>query len=89
MNREINEVEDVLLDTELLPLLLQEANSKGLNVYVFKKEDFKDIYEVQSDKLGIALLAKNEDCARYNLRNLRRCYLIRFNDKIEEENGSN
>ena len=89
MNREINEVEDVLTDVELLPLLLQEANSKGLNVYVFKKEDFKDIYEVQSEKLGIALLAKNEDCARYNLRNLRRCYLIRFNDKIEEENGSN
>lgn len=88
MNNEINEVEDVLLDTDLLPLLLQEANSKGLNVYVFKKEDFKDIYEVKSEKLGIALLAKNEDCARYNLRNLRRCYLLRFTDN-EEENGSN
>ena len=88
MNREINEVEDVLTDVELLPLLFQEANSKGLNVYVFKKEDFKDIYEVKSEKLGIALLAQNEDCARFNLKNLRRCYLLRFTDNTEE-NGSN
>lgn len=88
MNEQINEVDDVILDTDLLPLLLSEANNKGLNVYVFKKEDFKDMYEVKSEKLGIALLAQNEDCARYNLKNLRRCYLFRFNDKIEE-NGLN
>ena len=88
MNSEINEVEDVILDTDLLPLLLMEAKSKGLNVYVFRKEDFKDIYEVKSEDLGIALLAQNEDNAKYNLKNLRRCYLFRFN-KNQEENGSN
>lgn len=71
-------VEDVVLATELLPLLALEAKSKNLNVYVFNNEDVKEFFELKSEKLSIALLAKDEDNARINLRNLRRCYLVRY-----------
>lgn len=71
-------VEDVVLATELLPLLELEAKSKNLNVYVFSNEDVKEFFELKSEKLAIALLAKGEDNAKINVRNLRRCYLIRY-----------
>jgi hypothetical protein len=87
-NEKPQEVEDVLLATEFLPLLEQEAQRKGLNVYVFGYDEVTPYFGLKSDKLSIALLAKDEDNARYNLRNLRRCYLIRTENEIEEVTDS-
>lgn len=72
------DINDAVSAEELLPLLQMEAKSKGLNVFVFTYEDLKDDFFLRSEKLGIALLAKDEDNAKYNLNNLRRCYLIKF-----------
>lgn len=74
----MDNVDEVVLATELLPMLEMEANSKHLNVYVFSAEEVKKYHNLKSEKLGVALLAKDEDNATINLRNLRRCYLIRF-----------
>lgn len=71
-------VEEVALSTELLPWLEELAKAKNLNVYVFDNEETTKYYNTKSDKLGIALLAKDEDNALYNIKNLRKCYLIRF-----------
>jgi len=72
------EVEDVILAEELLPMLKIEADSKNLKVFVFNNEEIKKYFTPKSDNLGIALLAKDEDNAIYNIKNLRKCYLIRF-----------
>lgn len=72
------DIKDAVSAEELLPLLQIEAKSKELNVFVFTYEDLKDDFFLRSEKLGIALLAKDEDNAKYNLNNLRRCYLIKF-----------
>lgn len=74
----MEKVEDVILIDELLPFLQAAAVQKNLNVYVFSSEEVKNFHELKSEKLGVALLAKDEDNARYNLQNLRRCYLVRF-----------
>lgn len=87
-NEKAKEVDDILLASEFLPLLKRQAEYLKLNVYVFNKEDFKDLFEVKSERLGIALLAKDVDNARYNLKNLRRCYLIRFDDGFNEINNN-
>ena len=71
-------VEEVALSTELLPWLEELAKAKNLNVYVFDNEETTKYYNTKSDTLGIALLAKDEDNALYNIKNLRKCYLIRF-----------
>ena len=76
-NEKPQEVEDVLLAEEFLPILEQEGLRKGLNVYVFGYDEVTPYFGLKSEKLSIALLAKNEDNARTNLRNMRRCYLIR------------
>ncbi len=81
----MEKLENVPLASEILPLLKIEAINKKLNVYVFDKEDFKDLFEVQNEKLGLAILARDEDNAKINLRNLRHCWLIQF----DENDGSN
>lgn len=74
----VEKVEDVVLMEEILPFLQAEAKIKNLNVYIFDNDEVKNYYDLKSETLGVALLAKDEDNARYNLKNLRRCYLIRF-----------
>lgn len=76
----VENVEDVINGSEILPLLQDEAKSLGLNVYVFSYEDVEEFYKLKSDRLGIALLAKDEDNARHNLMNLRKCYLIKYKE---------
>lgn len=88
-NEKPQSVEDVLLATEFLPLLEQEALRKGLNVYVFGYDEVTPYFGLKSDKLSIALLAKDEDNAKINLRNLRRCYLIRNEEENEVEEITN
>lgn len=84
-NEKPQTVEDVLLATDFLPLLEQEAIRKGLNVYVFGYDEVNPYFGLKSDKLSIALLAKDEDNAKINLRNLHRCYLIRNEENEIEE----
>jgi len=72
-------IDSILKESDLIPLLEKEAEMKGLKVFVFNNEQlieerFKPVNEV----IGVALVAKNEDTARFNLRNLRRCYLIQL-----------
>lgn len=73
-----DELENLPMAEEILPLLQIEAQAKGLNVYVFEKEDFKDLFEVQNESIALAILARDEDNAKINLRNLRHCWLIRL-----------
>lgn len=79
-NKPIDNVEDIILANELLPILEKEANSKGLNVYVFTNEEVNKYFTTKSKYLGMALLAKDEDNALWNLKNLRKCYMIRFTE---------
>jgi hypothetical protein len=72
--------EEVIKGSEFLPLLKLEAEERNLNVYVFDNEEVKKYYNTKSEDLGIALLAKDEDNAKYNLRTLRKCYLIRYKE---------
>lgn len=74
----MEELENVPLASDILPLLKLEAMNKGLNVYVFDKEDFGALFEVKNEKLGLAILARDEDNAKINLRNLRHCWLIQL-----------
>lgn len=74
----IENVEDVLLAEDLLPMLKIEADSKNLKVFVFDNDELKKYFTPKSDTLGVALLAKDKDNALYNFKNLRKCYLIRF-----------
>lgn len=74
----MDNVESKLIDPNvLLPILEKEALSKNLKVFVFSNEEVKAHYNVKSEKIAIALLAQDENCALYNLKNLRRCYLIK------------
>ena len=73
-----NELENIMLSTDFLPILEQEALRKKLNVYVFENDELKNYYEVKHNNIGVALLASCEENAIYNLKNLRKCYLIKF-----------
>jgi hypothetical protein len=74
----VENVEDVILASELLPMLEELGKVKNLNVYVFDNEEIKKYFTPKDESLGIALLAKDEDNALHNIKNLRKCYLIRF-----------
>ena len=70
---------EMLLEQDvIMPVLNKEAQIKGLKVYLFKDAELKDVYPNANPDVGIALLAKNEDSAKWNLQNLRRCYLVRL-----------
>ena len=83
------DIEKELIDPEqLLPLLEEEAKKKSLKVFVFNNEEVRKHFNVKSEKIAVALLAQNEDNALINLKNLKRCYLIKDStyavcDKIE------
>ena len=92
-----------LTNEELLLLLHREALSKDLKVFVFEEEDLKIFFPltVKKENIAVALLAKNEDNAIYNLKNQHKCYvmedynredfkkaentIIEFNNWIEEQ----
>lgn len=73
------DVDSILKESDLIPLLEKEAEMKGLKVFIFNNEQlieerFKPVNEI----IGVALVARDEDTARFNLHNLRRCYLIQL-----------
>ena len=71
---------------ELLPLSLinlfleKEAELKGLKVYIFNNEEITKYYNVADKNIGVALLAKDDNNALFNLKNLRKCYAINVNE---------
>lgn len=98
---EQQEQQKELNNEELLLLLHREALSKGLKVFVFEEEDLKSLFSLKKDNIAVALLAKNEDNAIYNLKNQHKCYvmedynredfkkaentIIEFNNWLEEQ----
>ena len=71
---------------ELLPLSLinlfleKEAELKGLKIYIFNNEEIAKYYNVADKNIGVALLAKDDNNALFNLKNLRRFYIVNVNE---------
>lgn len=70
---------------DILPLLQKEATTKRLNVFVFTNEEVNKFFTTKTKDFGIALLAKDIDSATWNLKNLRRCYLVKINEEDFKE----
>lgn len=75
---EITGREKLLTQDVIMPVLNKEAEIKGLNVYLFKDEELREFYSNANKDVGVALLAKDNSNARWNLQNLRRCYLVKI-----------
>jgi hypothetical protein len=65
-------------ESVLVPKLESIAELKGLRVFVFKGDTLKEYFSNVNPDLGIALMAKSEESARWNLQNFRKCYLIKL-----------
>lgn len=65
-------------ESELVPLLEEIARLKGLKVFVFRTDELKKYLSNINPDLGIALMAKEESNARWNLTNMKKCYLIKL-----------
>ena len=63
---------------DLMPLLQQDAINKGLKIFIFENSEIKEFFNSKRDDVGVILLAKNKDNALFNLKNLRRCYLVKI-----------
>jgi L-rhamnose mutarotase len=61
---------------ELIPTLQKEANRKNLQIFIFSGEELNRYYETKHNNIAIALLAKNKENAEWNLKSLRRCYMM-------------
>lgn len=63
---------------DLMPLLQREAINKGLKIFIFENSEIKEFFNSKRDDVGVILLAKNKDNAFFNLKNLRKCYLVKI-----------
>lgn len=63
---------------DLMPLLQREAINKGLKIFIFENSEIKEFFNSKRDDVGVILLAKNKDNALFNLKNLRKCYLVKI-----------
>ena len=73
-------VENLLSLSFIKPLLEKEAKVKNLNVYLFNNEEIIKYYNVLDKNIGVILLAKDDDNALFNLKNLRKCYAVNVNE---------
>ena len=73
-------VEKLLSLSFIKPILEKEAELKNLNVYLFNNEEIIKYYNVSDKNIGVILLAKDDDNALFNLKNLRKCYAINVNE---------
>lgn len=83
MNNNVS-VNDLLLEEELEQILLIESTRLNLSIFKFIGEELKKYHNPANESIGVMLLAKDNDNARYNLANLRRCYLYRTKDTVLE-----
>ena len=63
---------------DLMPLLQRDAINKGLKIFIFENSEIKEFFNSKRDDVGVILLAKNKDNALFNLKNLRKCYLVKI-----------
>ena len=63
---------------DLMPPLQREAINKGLKIFIFENSEIKEFFNSKRDDVGVILLAKNKDNALFNLKNLRKCYLVKI-----------
>mgnify|MGYP003606321606 FL=1 len=73
-------VEKLLSLSFIKPILEKEAELKNLNVYLFNNEEIIKYYNVSDKNIGVILLAKDENNALFNLKNLRKCYAVNVNE---------
>ena len=73
-------VEKLLSLSFIKPILEKEAELKNLNVYLFNNEEIIKYYNVSDKNIGVILLAKDENNALFNLKNLRKCYVVNVNE---------
>ena len=73
-------VEKLLSLSFIKPILEKEAELKNLNVYLFNNEEIIKYYNVSDKNIGVILLAKDDDNALFNLKNLRKCYAVNVNE---------
>ena len=71
-------MDELLFEDELISLLQDEAKKLGLNIYVFSNEEVAKYFTTKSNKIGVILLARDEDNAIYNLKNRRRSFIVKF-----------
>lgn len=90
MNNRTSKDEHALIDEEIImPFLEATAMNKGWKVFVFRDEALRAVYPTADPNVGIALMASNEDNAIWNLKNLRRCYLIKLKTATEDVTQEN
>lgn len=67
-----------ITNDELMFALNQEAERKNLDMFIFEKEELKSYFPELDDKEDFALvtLARTRDNAIYNMKNLRKTYII-------------
>ena len=73
-------VEKLLSLSFIKPILEKEAELKNLNVYLFNNEEIIKYYNVSDKNIGVILLAKDDNNALFNLKNLRRFYIVNVNE---------
>ena len=62
---------------ELMQRLSEEADKKNLDMFIFEKDELKNYFEVRQNKdFALVTLAKNRECALWNIKNLRHTYII-------------
>jgi transposase len=67
-----------ITNDELMFALNQEAERKNLDMFIFEKEELKSYFPDLNPNEDFALvtLARNRDNAIYNMKNLRKTYII-------------
>lgn len=69
---------------DVLPLAKLEADSKGLQVFVFEKQDLEKYFTVKIDTIGVVTISKNIDSALWNLQNFRHSYLVKIPESTDK-----
>lgn len=72
---------DIYAENDIVPKLEAIAAAKGLEVYMFRDGVLKEYFSNINPDIGIVLMAKNEENARWNLQHLRKCYFVKLEPK--------
>ena len=67
-----------ITNDELMFALNQEAERKNLDMFIFEKEELKSYFpDLNPDEdFALVTLARTRDNAIYNMKNLRKTYII-------------
>ena len=73
LNKEIEKLPKI---DQILPLIQEEAKSKGLQVFLFENKDLEKYFAVKYKDIGVITVSKDIDGATWNLQNFRHSYLV-------------